>query len=198
LFTESPEDLEGTDDEKMGPIVILACLSQSDETAFNRLRNGKRGNIRFLLQIMVVSFPIDFYPAIPVHRAWLIDDVYNVLIDFVDSIIGNLASTRIRALSTAGAGWILGGDIFMTLTLVITGKNLAFLILHCLIAIFSFVIFTFTILLVIDGYLILVPVIVICLSLGIPCCSACCLRRPKMLLVTTWFLSLLALVHVIR
>jgi hypothetical protein len=86
---------------------------------------------------------------VPVN--WVIDNVYNVVIDFVESIIGNLTSTRIRALSAAGAAWILGGDIFMTLTLVITGENLAFLIFHGLIAIASFLIFTCTILPVMGG-----------------------------------------------
>jgi hypothetical protein len=59
---------------------------------------------------------------------WVIDHVYNALIDLVEPIIGNLASTLIRVLSTVGAVWIIGGDIFMALTLMITWSLCHFIV----------------------------------------------------------------------
>jgi hypothetical protein len=51
--------------------------------------------------------------------------------------------------ATAGFALVLAGDIFMTIPLVITGQNLAFLLCHY--GIVSFHIFRFTILSIVHG-----------------------------------------------
>jgi hypothetical protein len=67
------------------------------------------------------------------------------LIDFVDSIIGGWSSTEIRALTTAGAIWLICGDAFMSVLLVMAGGFMPFAVYHYAIALASFLIMTVTI-----------------------------------------------------
>jgi hypothetical protein len=44
------------------------CLSKPDETAYSRVRNGKRDGREITVQILVVPFPIHFCPGLTVQR----------------------------------------------------------------------------------------------------------------------------------
>jgi hypothetical protein len=59
-FEESSEDIEGENGKMIAPRVIVARLSQPDETAFSRIRNSKRGRHKPAVQILVVRFSIKF------------------------------------------------------------------------------------------------------------------------------------------
>jgi hypothetical protein len=80
------------------------------------------------------------------HANWLIDSFYDWLFAFLDKTIGTLASTNMRALSTAGAVWVLGGNVFMTLCILITSRAWTFMMSHCVMASFNVVILSGTIL----------------------------------------------------
>jgi hypothetical protein len=65
LLGKCPEELDGGQVQIIVIIVILVCLSQSDETAFRRLRNRKRPQLR---EILVVRVPINLRPTLAIQR----------------------------------------------------------------------------------------------------------------------------------
>jgi hypothetical protein len=69
-FEQSAEDLKSINEEMIGQEVIVACLSQPNETGFTRLGNSKPCRVGTEIQIPVTRFPINLCPILTVQRAF--------------------------------------------------------------------------------------------------------------------------------
>jgi hypothetical protein len=71
LLGDCPEELDAVQEQNIlerAGFVILACLSEPNQTEGRRVRNCKRDSIFACLEILVVRLPINLRPTAAIHR----------------------------------------------------------------------------------------------------------------------------------